>query len=124
MKLLLTICVFLSCTSLFALNLDDFQIEKVNSTLFDETKSIELIVSFENLSPKQYEELELVLSSLVGFHNNGHCERMNVFYLSYDSNMYRTAEEAFDALQIKTKPYQPLLKIGATVADVQRECNK
>jgi|GEM_PF-4085887 len=86
--------------------------------------SNELIVSFEKLSPKQFGDLELLLSDLPGIRKIGFCEKMNVFYFSYDTDLFRSNEEAFDALILKTKNYQPLLKIGATSADVQRECIK
>jgi len=89
-----------------------------------ETENRELIVAFENISVKQYAELELVLSSLNGIEKSGACERMNIFYFTYDNSIYPNAEEAFETLVIKTKIYQPLLKIGSTIADVQRECNK
>ena len=95
----------------------------VNSS-FIAQNSNELIVSFEKLSPKQFGDLELLLSDLPGIRKIGFCEKMNVFYFSYDTDIFRSIDEAFDALTLKTKNYQPLLKIGATSADVQRECNK
>lgn len=84
----------------------------------------ELIVSFEKLSSKQYQDLDLALSEINGIRKIGFCERMNVFYFSYDTAIYRSAEEAFEALIVPTKKYQPLLKIGASAADVEKECNK
>lgn len=102
----------------------------INSELFYPSNKIlsqnssELIVSFENLSPKQYQELDLAVSEINGIRKKGFCEKMNIFYFTYDSEIYRSNEEAFDALILKTKNYQPLLKIGATATDVQRECEK
>ncbi len=86
--------------------------------------SNELIVSFEKLSPKQFGDLELILSELSGIRKIGFCESMHVYYFNFDSNMYRSIQEAFDVVTLKTKNYQPLLKIGATAADIQRECKK
>lgn len=84
----------------------------------------ELIIAFEDISSKQYNELELVLSGLNGIQKTGACERMNIFYFTYDGSIYSNADEAFEAILPKTKIYKPLLKVGSTIADVQRECNK
>jgi hypothetical protein len=85
-------------------------------------KAAELVVSFEKLSPKQYEELDLSISGVKGINKIGFCERRNIYYFNFDITVFRNSEEAFNALIQTTKKFQPLMKIGSTIADVQRAC--
>jgi hypothetical protein len=54
----------------------------------------------------------------------GSCSKLNCYYFSYDTSILRTKNEAFDALLIQTKEYQPLLKSETSVSDVERACLK
>lgn len=112
--------IFFAGSMIFAKN--DLPFKSYETILTQSSESNELIVAFEKLSPKQYEEFELALLSLNGIRKIGSCDRMNIFYFNYDTTMYRTAEEAFEAVIGATKKYQPLMKIGASVADVQKAC--
>ena len=84
----------------------------------------ELIVAFEKLSSKQYDELESAFKSIEGLKHVGQCENMQVYYFNYDTNVFRNAEEAFDALTIKTKNFLPLMKVGSSIQQVNNACNQ
>ncbi len=124
MKFLVTICLFLSCNSFFAFSIEDFNSRKVNLSIIDEPKSNELIISFEHYNPKQLSELQSQLSSVTGIKQLGYCEKMHVFYFEFDATIYRSADQAFEAIMLKTKAYQPLMKVGASISMVQNECIK
>jgi hypothetical protein len=96
--------------------------QSIEPISFFNDKAGELVVSFEKLSPKQYEELDLLISSVKGIVKIGFCERRNIYFFTFDTTVFRNSEEAFDALIQTTKKFQPLLKIGSTIADVQRAC--
>lgn len=86
-------------------------------------KANELIVSFENFSPKQINDLNEVIVSLEGFKYVGFCEKMHLYYFTFDNTIYRNVENAFQALELKTKNYQPSLKIGASIQEVEYACS-
>lgn len=84
----------------------------------------ELIVAFEKFSPKRYAEIENLISGISGIEQVGYCERMNIFYFQYDPEIYQTENDAFEAIMVKTREFQPLLKSGSSIDAVKNECNK
>ncbi len=88
------------------------------------TGSNELIVTFENLTMKQYEELDLALADIQGVKLLGYCQKQNCYYFNYDQALFKSEDEAFEALAIKTKLYQPLMKTGVTIALIQTLCQQ
>lgn len=84
----------------------------------------EMIVAFENLNPKRYTELNEILLNFPGIEFIGSCPEMKAYFFRVDSEVFSSVQEAFDALTIKTKEFQPLLKIGASISHVQSECDK
>ena len=86
--------------------------------------SNELIISFERYSVKQYDDLVIALGAVPGVQLVGSCEKWNVFYFTFDQDQYASPEAAFDAVMMKTRNYQPLMKIGSSIADVKNACNK
>lgn len=82
----------------------------------------EMIVTFENLSPKRISELNERLINLPGITHMGSCPELRAYFLIYDSEKYASLEEAFDAVIISTKEFQPLLKIGSSINDVKSAC--
>lgn len=89
-----------------------------------EGEPIEMIVTFENLNPKRYTELNETLLGFSGIEFIGSCPEMKAYFFRVDSEEFSSVQEAFDALTIKTKEFQPLLKIGASISHVQSECDK
>lgn len=83
---------------------------------------VEMIVTFENLSSKRLTELNGLLTSISGINYMGSCPELKAYYFQFDSEKFNSVEEAFDALTIKTKEFQPLLKIGASISDVKSAC--
>lgn len=122
MKFLLTVSIFLSCSTQFAFSNEDFNIRQVNLSIIDEPKSNELIISFEHYNPKQLSELQSQLSSVNGIKQLGYCEKMHVFYFEFDATVYRSVDQAFEAIMLKTKAFQPLMKVGASISDIKRAC--
>jgi hypothetical protein len=104
--------------------MEDFNSRKFNLSIIDEPKSNELIISFEHYNPKQLSELQSQLSSVTGIKQLGYCEKMHVFYFEFDPSVFRSADQAFEAIMLKTKAFQPLMKVGARISQVQTECNK
>ncbi|MCE3296566.1 MAG: hypothetical protein K0R65_2280 [Crocinitomicaceae bacterium] len=84
----------------------------------------ELIVTFENLTMKQYEDLDNALADIQGVKMVGYCQKQNCYYFNYDRTIYKTGDEAFEALAIKTKLYHPLMKTGVTIALIQTLCQQ
>lgn len=82
----------------------------------------ELIVAFEKYTPKLAVEFNSAISSLEGIREIGSCEKMNIVYFSYDPTIYKTQEEAFDAIEKATKSFNPLLKIGSSSTEVEGAC--
>lgn len=87
-------------------------------------KEAALVVTFEKFSVKQITELEAKIADIKGLKLMGSCSKLNCYYFSYDTSILRTKNEAFDALLIQTKEYQPLLKSETSVSDVERACLK
>lgn len=87
-----------------------------------ETK--EMIVSFENLHPKNEQDLIQQFSALEGIEYVGRCPEANIFFFHYETEKHETAQAAFEVLTLATKDYQPLLKIGSSIAQVQGACLK
>lgn len=116
--------MFVQRTSVFSntITISQINFSPIAETPVFENNSAEMIISFEKISSKQFEDLETALSELSGIKKVGACENMNIYYFMYDPAIYRTVDEAYEALILKTKIYQPLLKIGATVADVKTAC--
>lgn len=117
---LLIICVLFSASSFDALS---NEISKIKQIKF-EGEPIEMIVTFENLNPKRYNELNEVLLGFSGIEFVGSCPEMKAYFFRVNSEEFSSVQEAFDALTIKTKEFQPLLKIGASISHVQSECDK
>jgi len=116
MKNLLLTGALLLCWNLYSFSF--------NLPISNSSNSNELIVAFEKFSAKRYAELESLISGISGIENTGYCERMNVFYFEYDPEIFQSENDAFEAIMIKTREFQPLLKIGSTVDQVKIECNK
>lgn len=114
--LLLTGTLLLFAIAAFSGNPPAYSIQKGNTPN-------ELIISFERYSVKQYDDLVLALGSVEGVQLVGACEKWNVFFLTYDQDVYATTETAFDAVMMKTRNYQPLIKIGSSIADVKNNCD-
>jgi hypothetical protein len=91
---------------------------------FFSDKEAALVVTFEKFSVKQFTELEAKIADIKGLKLMGSCSKLNCYYFSYDTSILRTENEAFDALLIGTKEYQPLLKSETSVTDVERACLK
>lgn len=121
MKIIISLCFFLLGASVFALEKNDHDMSK---DYIIQEKSNELIVSFEHYNPKQLSELQAQLSTIPGIKQLGFCEKMHVFYFEYDASVYRSIDQAFDAILLNTKTFQPLIKIGSSIEQVQIECTK
>ncbi|MGV3631075.1 MAG: hypothetical protein ACO1O6_07710 [Bacteroidota bacterium] len=98
--------------------------QPLHQTTIQAESSNELIVTFENLSMKQYEALDIALADIPGVKLVGYCQKQNCYYFHYDQSAYRSGEEAFDALTLNTKLYQPLMKTGVTIALIQTLCQQ
>lgn len=83
----------------------------------------ELIVAFEKYTPKLAIEFDAAINLLQGIREVGSCEKMNIIYFSYDSSIYKTPEEAFEAIERGMKRFNPLLKIGSNSQEIERACN-
>lgn len=125
MKVFFTICFILGATSGFAMRIENLSNNQLGlTTQIDDAKINQLVVSFEHYNPKQLTELQAQLSTIAGIKQLGFCEKMHVFYFEYDTNVYRTVDQAFEAILVKTKTFQPLIKIGSSIEQVQIECTK
>ena len=100
---------------------DDFTEKKKE---ISDRQPVEMIVTFENLNSKRYTELNELLISVPGINYMGSCPELKAYYFQFDAEEFSSVQEAFDALTIKTKEFQPLLKIGASISHVQSECDK
>lgn len=104
---------------------NDYQKNQLDHQTIQEDQSHrEMIVSFENLHPKNEPNLVQQFTGLEGIDYVGRCPEINVFFFQYNPEKYSTAEQAFDVLTLATKDYQPLLKIGSSIAQVQGACLK
>lgn len=83
----------------------------------------EIIVGFEKYTPKLATEFNAAVNSLQGIREIGACEKMNIIYFSYDPAIYKTPNEAYEAIEKATKRFNPLLKIGSSSTEVERACN-
>lgn len=117
---ILIMSAFMSLNYSFA-HSDDFTEKKKE---ISDRQPVEMIVTFENLNPKRYTELNELLISVPGINYMGSCPVLKAYYFQFDSEKFSSVEEAFDALTIKTKEFQPLLKIGASISHVKSECDK
>lgn len=126
MKILFfTICFILGATSSFAVRIENLPENQLSlSTQIGDAKTNQLVVSFERFNPKQLSDLQAKLSTIPGIKQLGFCEKMNVFYFEYDATVYRTVDQAFEAILLNTKTFQPLIKIGSSIEQVQIECTK
>ena len=88
-----------------------------------ENTHAEFVVTFEKFSVKQREELLSELSEIQGIKILGSCDKLRCFYFSFDSAFFKSETEAFEAVTLKSKDFQPLIKLGTSVSDVQRVCN-
>jgi hypothetical protein len=125
MKILFIICFILGATSSFAIRIENLPENQLSlSTQIDDAKTNQLVVSFEHYNPKQLSELKAQLSAIQGIKQLGFCEKLHVFYFEYDASIYRNVDQAFDAILVKTKTFQPLITIGSSIEQVQIECTK
>lgn len=83
----------------------------------------DLVVTFEKYTPKQIGELTSALAQIQGLKIQGSCEKLRCYYFSYDTSVFADDAAAFEAITLRCKTFQPLLKAGTTVAEVQRACN-
>ena len=88
-----------------------------------ENTHTEFVVTFEKFSVKQREELLSELSEIQGIKILGSCDKLRCFYFSYDNAFFKSETEAFEAVTLKSKDFQPLLKLGTSISDVVRVCN-
>ena len=88
-----------------------------------ENTPTEFVVTFEKFSVKQREELLSELSEIQGIKMLGSCDKLRCFYFSYDNAFFKSETEAFEAVTLKSKDFQPLLKLGTSISDVVRVCN-
>lgn len=124
MKFILTICFILGATSSFAMRIENLPKNQLGLTQIDDATTNQLVVSFGHYNPKQLTELQAQISTIPGIKQLGFCEKMHVFYFEYDTNVYRTVDQAFEAILLNTKTFQPLIKIGSSIEQVQIECTK
>jgi hypothetical protein len=82
----------------------------------------EIILTFEKLSEKQFEDLDLVILNLPGIKSTGYCQKMNCYYFKYDSNLYKSREEAFHVIEIQARQFLPLLKEGVNSELINNIC--
>lgn len=121
-KKLITLAILVSSISL-SINAGN-QIPPSAPFLVVPESSSELIVTFESLTLKQYEELDQALADIQGVKLVGYCQKQNCYYFNYDRSVHKSEDAAFEALAIKTKLYQPLLKTGVTIALIQALCQQ
>lgn len=122
MKKLLSI-VFIGILLSFQSN---SKIEKQKKSIdFSNTTILpELIVIFEDLSEKEFMDLDLAIVSVNGLTLKGYCQRLKCYYFNYDDNIFKSEDQAFEALTIATKKYKPLLKTGTTSELVNQICKQ
>ncbi len=92
-------------------------------TFISEETQNEFVVTFERFSVKQREDLLSKLSEIQGIKILGSCDKLRCFYFYFDHSFFKSEAEAFEAVTSKSKDFQPLLKSGTSVSDVQRACN-
>lgn len=94
----------------------------LKSSVSGETRG-EILIIFEQLSEKEYDDLNSRFSSLEGISVTGFCKRLKCYYVSYDKTVYRTPESVYEAVAEATKRYVPVLKTG-TSEQVNKMCNQ
>jgi hypothetical protein len=94
-----------------------------NTILENKLDSNEIIIAFEKLSSKQFLELDEAIAQIPGVTNFGYCQRINIYYFTYDENIYKTEDQVVEAITKHTKKYQPLLKIGTSAEQLSNNCN-
>jgi len=112
------------CSTLAITNRDFVSMGTEPAPIIYSKSNTELVVTFEKFSSKQREELLQSLTGINGVKVLGSCEKLRCFYFSFDPSVYVSEESAFEAIQLKTRIFQPLLKSGTTVQDVERACVK
>lgn len=98
-------------------------IEKQPKTIYKDSTLNEVIVSFEKLSIKQYEELDKIIANLPGIKGNGYCQKLNCYNFVYDTNFYKNSEEAFSMIEKETRLFLPLQKLGVNSQMVMQYCS-
>lgn len=89
-----------------------------------ENEHAELIVVFENYNSKFHEEVLTQVNQINGLKIKGYCASLNCFYFDVDSIIFKSANDAFSVLEIKTKKFLPVYKEGTTSAMVVANCQR
>lgn len=88
-----------------------------------QTNSNEVIISFEKLGEKQVQELDEVIAQIPGVKNFGFCQKLRLYFFSYDALRYKTEEEVVETIAIYTKKFEPLQKVGTSSSRLIQQCN-
>ena len=86
--------------------------------------TVELVVVFENYNRKFYEDLIGHFNQIECLKMKGFCESSNCFYLEIDMMIFKSAKEAFQVLESKTKKFLPVFKEGTTSVMVVSNCQR
>ena len=104
--------LFVSFVSAFSFSAPDFEDKNPN----------EIVIAFEKLSEKQLIYFNQLLTEIPGIKNTGFCERMKVYVFTYDSAVYRTEEDAVNAINIHTKKFIPIQKVVDNTQELLNNC--
>ena len=89
-----------------------------------ENQSFEVIVVFEKYNSKFHQEIISEINQIHGLTIGGYCESLKCFYLQVDPLVFKTKNEVFKVLELKTKKFLPVFKEGTTSSVVITNCQR
>jgi hypothetical protein len=82
----------------------------------------ELVLAVANLSSKRYTEFTEQLVKISGIIRFEHCPGAEVFLVTYDSQVFANAEEAFASVAKELNSFRLLQKLGVSHAELKAAC--
>jgi len=89
-----------------------------------ENQSFEVIVVYEKYNSKFHHEIVSEIAQINGLTIGGYCESLKCFYFQVDPLVFKTKNEVFQVLELKTKKFSPVFKEGTTSSVVISNCQR
>jgi hypothetical protein len=82
------------------------------------------IVVYEKYNSKFHHEIVSEIAQINGLTIGGYCESLKCFYFQVDPLVFKTKNEVFQVLELKTKKFSPVFKEGTTSSVVISNCQR
>jgi len=83
---------------------------------------VEMVIHFNDLSVKDVPSVQSTLQSVPGITVVGYCTKLEVFMITYDTDLYSNHDYVLRAIVQSNENYKPVAMNDASHAQVQSNC--